>query len=439
MQDLRADPLLPEAILHATSGLPCPAVFGGLPSPPTPPAPTAHPFHAAPPLHPLSPPSLVELPSLRAARQEAARRCLGALLRRRRGGGGWWAVLERAGAGRVETLPLGDFDIGGQEEEGREGGSRQQPRAVLMGLLARRRGAGAARLVDATAALPLYFALPSSRGCDEEEDGGRLVLWRDGGQDGQQQAPEPFVAAEGEGEEEEGEAVVTTAGALASIRSLPWAPSAASGRLPLSAAEAGRMVALSWRGKGSVRLFADLLSWRRQSQQPVPTSSNPSGEEDCVDVTFEAEDGAAVVVKARPFLLVDPAAVLPLHPDSTTAAAPPSPTPPSPPPLSIDWRAARLAPALSVDARRARTDEYWDAPPLRLLVLVKRVDQQQYGGGNGGGGGRVVLLCRDANDAAPAVARLFLYASHRAGASSPIHHHAVRFALMQGGEARLVD
>jgi hypothetical protein len=244
------------------------------------------------------------------------------------------------------------------------------------------------------------------------------------------------VAAEEDDDEDEG-AGEEQQRAFAHIQSLPWAttdaPAPAPGPGPLTPEQAGRMVALSRRELGrrdpaavAVRLFADVLSWRRGRQHGTQGRRGVGEQDDdCVDLSFEAE-GAMVTVTIRPFLLVNPLAVRPLQQaeaaEQPRRRPPPPQSQPPPPPLAhVDWRGARLAPALSLESRRARSDEYWDAPPLRLLVLVKRVEQQQYGGGNGASG-RVVLLCRDANDPAPAVARLFLYASHRVGASIlPVH------------------
>lgn len=424
VEDLRADPLLPEAILHdAACGLPCPTVFGGLPTSTSsnrhqhhhqqPPAAAA----AAPvPSKLLSPPTLAELPSLRAARQEAARRCREALL-----GGGtagdWWPVLERAGVGRMETLPLGAFDLAGRGEGGRaeEDDDEQQqssPRAVLMGLLVRQRG-GCARLVDATGSMPLHFTLP---GATEGEGEQRLVHWREG-YDAPARPPwaRPMVVGEaGEGDQ------ARTAAATARIAALPWAEAPATAGAALAAEQAGRMVALRG-GCGKVQLFADVLSWRRQQGGGgggghSQAAQGPEGE-DCVDVPLAAEDGGLVTVKIRPFLLVGYPAVLPLQDTGTTTATTASPSalaPPQPAPAATDWRACRLAPMLRLETRRARSGDYWSAPPLRLLVLVRRVEQQ---GLHGHGEGRVVLLCKDANDPAPDVARLFLTpnASHCAG------------------------
>lgn len=471
MGDIRADPLLSEAILHDARGLPCPAVFGGLPLSPSPndppdqqplPQPAPHLYYTYPPPTPppLSLPSLVELPSLRTARQEAARRCREALLGA--DAGGWWPVLERAGVGRMETLPLGAFDVamgarseegGGEEDAAQEQerlSSSSPPRAALVGLLVRKRGGGA-RLVDATGSMPLHFTLPGVEAGEQ-----RLVHWREGSGaplGGQPPFARPAVVGEeGEGNEEEEEAAVDIDAraremAMARIGALPWAEAPATGAA-LPAEQAGRMVALRG-GGGQVQLFADVLSWRRQQQErpqqglgvgvggggKAEQEAEANGGEDSVEVALAVEDGAIVTVQIRPFLLVTCAAVLPLQPPPSQTADPPTPSalaapsqplPPAPP---IDWRACRLAPAQRIESRRARSNgKYWDAPPQRLLVLVRRVEQQGYHGagsssssGSGGSSssGRVVLLCKDANDPAPAVARLFLYASHHAGTFVP--------------------
>jgi hypothetical protein len=316
--------------------------------------------------------------------------------------------------------------------------SSSPPRAALVGLLVRKRGGGA-RLVDATGSMRLHFTLPGVEAGEQ-----RLVHWREGPGaplGGQPPFARPAAAGEeGDGNTEEEESAVDINArarevAMARIGALPWAEAPAAGAA-LAAEQAGRMVALRG-GGGQVQLFADVLSWRRQQQeqqQGMGVGGSGKAEQeaeaeegDSVEVALAVEDGAIVTVKIRPFLLVACAAVLPLQPPPSHPADPPTdpalaPSQPLPPAPPFDWRACRLAPAQRVESRRARSNgEYWDAPPLRLFVLVRRVEQQGYHGAGSSGSssssssGRVVLLCKDANDPAPAVARLFLYASHRAG------------------------